>query len=306
MSRPVRPILIPAIALLMVVLSARPAAAHGGDTGGELWHHWSWSELPLLLLMGAVYGLGLRALWKRAGTGTGISRGQLAAFGTGMSVLFVALVSPLDFLAGQLLSAHMVQHLLLTIVAAPLFVIGRFPLAVAWSLTPRWNSKFWKDWRGKQAWDLLTRPAAACLLHAAAIWTWHMPRLYQASLRSEWIHFLEHFAFFLTAFLFWQVFIDLTKMLGAGRSPNFGIGILMVFVLGLVNGLLGVLIAFSTYVWYPIYIHETTLFGLSALEDQQLAGTLMWVPAGIVYTASALGMMGRWLFALESLENPQS
>lgn len=292
--------------MFLFLLSATPAAAHDGETVGDLWQTWSWLEIPGLVLLGAVYIIGLRSLWKRAGTGAGISRGRVASFGVGLSVLFVALVSPLHIFAEELFSAHMVQHLLLVLVAAPLFVIGRFPLALAWGLSSRNTSRIWKDWKGKQAWDFLTHPATACLLHAAAIWTWHMPRLYQASLHYEWVHFLEHSTFFLTAFLFWQVFADLTKSLGAGRSANFGIGIFCVFVIALVNGLLGVLISFSPYVWYPVYIHETTFFGLTALEDQQLAGAIMWVPAGVVYLGSALSVLGRWLFAMESLENPQT
>ena len=302
-----RVIVLLAFVSLLTLLSARPAAAHGGDgSNGEFWQHWAWKDLPLLFLTGVLYISGLRSVWKRAGKGAGISRGRVAAFGTALIVLFIALISPLDYLAEELLSAHMVQHLLLVLVAAPLFVIGHFPLALTWSLKPSWTLKIWKDWRGKQVWTFLTRPAVACLLHVAAIWTWHMPRFYQASLRYEWIHFLEHSSFFLTAFLFWQVFVDLTKTLHGRSSAQFGIGIFSVFAIAMANGLLGVLIAFSPYVWYPIYVHETSLFGLNALEDQQLAGTIMWVPAGIVYTASALTVMGRWLFAMESLENPQS
>lgn len=292
--------------LLMLVLSAYPAAAHGGGAEGNLWERWSWLEFPLLVLTGAVYTMGLRLLWKRAGTGSGISRGRVAAFSAGLSVLFVALVSPLDSLSEELFSAHMVQHLLLVLAAAPLFVIGRFPLALAWVLPARWTSTVWNKWRWKQAWKFFTRPAVASPLHVVTIWAWHMPRLYEASLRNEWVHFLEHASFFLTAFLFWQVFADLVDNLYAGNSAKFGLAIFYVFGIMLVNGLLGVLIAFSPYVWYPIYIHEYTIFGLTALEDQQLAGAIMWVPAGIIYTGSALTVMGRWLFAMESLENPQS
>lgn len=300
-----KPVFAISVVSLIILMNARPAAAHGGGTEQALWQRWSWSELPLLVLTAILYIKGLLALWKRAGAGAGISRRRATVFAAGMALLFIALVSPLDVLAEELLSAHMVQHLLLTLAAAPLFVTGRFPLALAWSLSPRWTSRIWTGWRGRQAWGFLTRPAVACPLHAAAIWTWHMPRLYQASLSNEWVHFLEHITFFLTAFIFWQVFVDLTKTRSAGRSADFGIGIFIVFMIGLVNGLLGVLIAISPYVWYPIYIHENAIFGLTALEDQQLAGAIMWVPAGIVYMGSALSVMGRWLFTMESLENPQ-
>lgn len=291
--------------LVMLSITAYPVAAHDGGTSGDLWQQWAWQDIPLLLLMGGVYALGLRSLWQRAGIGSGISRGRAAAFGVAWIVLFIALVSPLDFLSEELLSAHMIQHLLLILVAAPLFVMGHFTLAVAWAIPARWTSKIWKGWRGEQAWKFLTRPMAVFLLHNAAIWIWHMPKLYEASLRNEWFHFLEHASFFVTAFLFWQVFADLTRSTHASPSVRFGLGVFLVFGTMLVSGFLGVLIAFSTYIWYPAYIHETTLYGLTALEDQQLAGTIMWVPAGVVYVGAAVGVVGRWLFAMEALENPQ-
>ena len=289
--------------LLLLLTTASPVAAHDGITSGNLWQHWAWQDLPWVMLIGGVYALGLRALWARAGVGSGISRERATAFGAAWIVLIIAIISPLDALSEELFSAHMVQHLLLILVCAPLFVVGRFELALAWALPARWTSRLWKEWKGKQVWNTLSRPLTACLLHAAAIWIWHMPRIYEASLRNEGLHFLEHASFFITALLFWQVFTDLTYNVRADSSAKFGLAIFMAFIIMLISGFLGVLITFSPYVWYPIHIHETALYGLSALEDQQLAGTIMWVPAGIVYVAAALGVLGRWLFAREALEN---
>ena len=287
---------------LLLAANVNSVSAHGGGHGGSIWQQWSWLDVPLLLLLGGVYFLGIRSLWKRAGTGAGISRRRAAAFGAAILLLFIALVSPLGALSDQLFSAHMVQHLLLMLAAAPLFVIGRFELAFAWALPSRWTTRIWNKWKGKHAWEYLMRPMTACLLHAAAIWIWHMPRLYEASLRNEWMHFIEHTSFFLTALLFWQVFARLTENIHNGRSATFGVAIMAVFGIAMVSGLLGVLMAFSPYVWYPIHIHETAIFGLTALEDQQLAGTIMWVPAGVVYLGAAVGVMGRWLFGMEAVE----
>lgn len=293
-------ILLLSTIVLVLLLIASPVAAHDG-VSGNLWQHWAWQDLPWVLLIGGVYTLGLRALWARAGVGSGISRGQAIAFGAAWIVLFIAIISPLDALSEELFSVHMVQHLLLILVSAPLFVIGRFELALAWALPPRWTSRLWKNWKGKQFWNALSRPATACMLHAGAIWIWHMPRLYEASLRDDGLHFLEHASFFITALLFWQVFADLIQ--NSGSSAKFGVAIFMAFSIMLISGFLGVLIMFSPYVWYPIHVHQTALYGLTALEDQQLAGTIMWVPAGIVYVAAALAVLGRWLFAREALEN---
>jgi cytochrome c oxidase assembly factor CtaG len=185
-------------------------------------------------------------------------------------------------------------------------VAGRFTLALTWALPPLWIRRIWKQWKWKQAWDFLTRPVTAGLLHAVATWTWHMPRLYEASLHNEAIHFAEHISFFATAFLFWQVFADLAENARMVRSARFGLGIFMVFGVMLVSGFLGVLIAFSPYIWYPSYAHETIRYGLSALEDQQLAGTIMWVPSGVAYVAAALLVIWRWLSAMEAVENPQT
>jgi cytochrome c oxidase assembly factor CtaG len=291
--------------LWISMFTAVPVAAHGGGEG-NLWHHWAWQDLPLLFLIGGIYALGLFSLWAKAGTGAGISRARAGAFGVGWSVLFIALVSPLDLLSDQLFSAHMVQHLLLMLVAAPLFVIGRFPLALSWAFPARWTSKTWNEWQWKQAWNFLTRPATACLLHIGVIWFWHMPQPYEAAIVNEWLHFLEHISFFLTAFLFWQVFADLTDSLRAGGPAKPGLGIFYVFVIMLASGFLGVLITFSPHVWYPLHIHEVDVYGLTALEDQQLAGTIMWVPAGVIYVAAAIGVLSRWLFAMEAVENPQT
>ena len=305
MKRFLKTLLLLLAVLNLSLITASPARAHGG-TSGDLWHHWAWQDLAWLLLIGGVYSLGLRSLWRRAGIGSGISLGRAAAFGAGMIILFLAIVSPLDALSKELFSAHMVQHLLLILVAAPLFVLGRFTLAVAWALPARWTSRIWKDWKWKQVWDVLTRPMNALLLHNLAVWLWHMPRFYEAALESEGLHFLEHASFFLTAFIFWEVFANLTQTMHIARSARFGLGIFLVFGTMLVSGFLGVLITFSPYVWYYIHVRDTAMYGLTALEDQQLAGTLMWVPAGVVYTGAALGVLGRWLFAMEAVETPQT
>ena len=170
MSTSIRIVLLFALMILLLSVTAYPVAAHGGGPSGDLWRQWSWQDLPLLLLMGAVYALGLRALWKRAGTGKSIHHGHIAAFGMGWIVLFIALVSPLDALSEELFSAHMVQHLLMVLVAAPLFALSRFSFAVTWAFPARWTAKVWKEWKWARAWVFLTRPMTVFLIHNAVIW----------------------------------------------------------------------------------------------------------------------------------------
>lgn len=296
---------LPIATLVVTAVAASPALAHAGQPGseGSLWLQWSWTSLAGLVALGAGYGLGLRRLWRRAGAGRGIGREQAAAFAAGLGALLVALVSPLDALSEELFSVHMVQHLLLVLVAAPLLVTGRASLALAWLLPSRVVVGAWKDLGGRRAWELLSHPGVALGLHAATLWFWHMPQPYQAALEVEWLHLLEHGSFFISAALFWQVFGELTQGVRSGGSARFGPGILMVFCMGLANGLLGLLIALSPYVWYPVHGQASGAFGLTALQDQHLAGVVMWVPAGIVYLVSALRVMAGWIFAREALEN---
>src|SRR5688500_9429568 len=124
--------------LLVLLVGASPAAAHGGHAvpPAGLWLEWHPDPLLSLLLgaVGLAYGLGIARLWRRAGFGRGVRPVEACAFGAGMAVLATALISPLDALAGTLLTAHMVQHVLLIAVAPPLLLAGRPDAALAFAL----------------------------------------------------------------------------------------------------------------------------------------------------------------------------
>src|SRR5690606_3995771 len=120
--------------------------------------------------------------------------------------LFLALATPLDPLGGSLFSAHMVQHELLMLLAAPLLVLGAPMVAFLWALPRAWRRPLgrWARRRSvRAAWHAIPHPLVAWGLHAAAIWIWHAPRLYEATLTSDLIHALQHLSFFGTALLFW-------------------------------------------------------------------------------------------------------
>jgi putative membrane protein len=137
--------------------------------------------------------MGVMRLWARAGRGHGVGTPRVAAFAAGWIALAVALVSPLDALGTGLFSAHMVQHEVLMIVAAPLLVLGH-PLAVwAWGLPfeqRRDIGRFFRSRTWKLPWGLVTDPCVAWLLHAVALWLWHIPMLFDAALASEPLHIL--------------------------------------------------------------------------------------------------------------------
>jgi putative membrane protein len=281
----------------LTILSATPAFAHDGRALAphDLWHAWSVEPLVVaaLIVSAGLYIHGVRALWHNAGTGHGLRRWQAGSFAAGWLVLAVALVSPLHRLGAVLFSAHMVQHELLMVVAAPLLVLGRPVVAWLWSVPTAWRHTL-GGWAAaapvRSTWGLVTLPAVAWMLHAAAIWVWHAPGLYQATLESELVHGLQHTSFLASALLFWWALLP-------GRAGRLGgpAGIVYLFTTAVHTTVLGALLTLSSRVWYPLYDTTTTPWGLTALEDQQLAGLIMWVPAGLAYLGAALALAASWL-----------
>lgn len=254
----------------------------------------AWSREPgivvPLAIVGGLYGLGLTRLW-RFGIGRGVSRTQAAAFATGWLVLVAALVSPIHALSEQLFSVHMVQHELLMTLAAPLLVIGRPVVPLVWALPPSGRRLLPRALRTgplKSAWGAITRPFNAWLLHAAAIWLWHMPAPFQATLTSDAVHALQHLSFLGTALLFWW------SLLAASPSTR-GAGVLYLFTTAVHTGVLGALMTFSRTLWYPAYASGAAAWGMTPLEDQQLAGLIMWIPGSVAYLIGALTIAAAWL-----------
>jgi putative membrane protein len=277
--------------------AAFSAFVHDGQPPGphDLWTAWSLEPAVVagLGVIGWLYLKGLRALWRNAGRGHGIQRWEAAAFAGGWIVLLLALVSPLHRMSGELFSAHMVQHELLMAVAAPLLVLGRPVVALVWAVPMSWRRTL-GNWAAvapvQSTWALLTLPAAAWILHASAIWLWHAPALFEATLRSDLIHTLQHLSFLGTGLLFWWAILR-------GRQGRVGrpAAVLSLFTTSLHTTVLGALLAFSSRLWYPLYASRTTAWGLTPLEDQQLAGFIMWVPANLPYLAAALVIATSWL-----------
>jgi putative membrane protein len=257
----------------------------------------AWTFEPAVVLAlglsGWLYLRGLRRLWRSAGTSRGIQRWEAGAFAAGWMALAVALTSPLHRLGDVLFSAHMVQHELLMVVAAPLLVLGRPIVPFLWALPLAWRRKV-GDWADRPpvtaAWSFLTLPLVAWVLHAIAIWLWHAPALYQATLDSEAVHTLQHLSFLGTALLFWWTVLRWRE--GRLGRPA---AVLSVFTTSVHTSLLGALLAFSSSLWYPLYATRTIPWGLTPLEDQQLAGLIMWVPASLAYLIAALLIIASWL-----------
>jgi len=235
---------------------------------------------------------GARA-WRSGGARPHVRLQPAIAFAISWLALVVALVSPLDEWSETLLVAHMAQHELLMVVAAPLMALSGPLVALLWALPADLR-------RGAIAvatrrpiaavWTALTAPPVAWLLHAVALWVWHLPALYAAALEHEAVHAAQHLCFFGTAALFWWGLVH-----GRYGRLGYGAAVLYLFATGLHSGVLGALLGFSPHIWYPAYAATSEAWGLTPLEDQQLAGFLMWVPAGLVFALGGLGFFTAWL-----------
>jgi cytochrome c oxidase assembly factor CtaG/cytochrome c2 len=271
----------------MLLHAGAPLAPH------DLWAAWSFEPLVVLAIAAAafLYGRGYLTAVSRSTRGTKGLHLRCAAFATGILTLMIALVSPLHAVGGVLFSAHMVQHELLMTIAAPLIVLGRPGTPLMWALPERIRGRVAGLTRHSAfhtAWKTASNPISAWLLHGAAIWVWHVPSLYDASVESELVHSLQHYSFFATALLFWWSVLQ-------GRSPaRAGIAVMSLFTTALHTGLLGALLSSGDAAVYKAY-DSTRSWGLTPLEDQQLGGIIMWVPGAVPYAVAALFLITRWL-----------
>jgi putative membrane protein len=251
---------------------------------------WSWEPaiiVPLAVLLG-VYTAGV---FRRGHIH--ILRWRHASFYAGWLTLALALVSPIHELGEKLFSAHMLQHEILILISAPFISAAHPGATVLWAFAPGHRANLGGRVHAIERSTpvaLLTRPLAAWLLEAAALWIWHIPVLYQATLTSDWIHATQHLSFFVTAVLFWSA------LYGVGRSAmSYGAATFYVFGTAVHCSALGALLTFSSVLWYPVYQQTTQAWGLAPLQDQQLGGVIMWVPSGIVFVVIGLALFAKWL-----------
>ncbi|MGN6551167.1 MAG: cytochrome c oxidase assembly protein [Pararhizobium sp.] len=276
-------------------LLASSAPGPAGSFCGTVLFGWT-ADLSVtapLLLTAGLYGIGVARLWRRAGAGRGARFDQVACFSAGWLVLAAALVSPLHEASERVFTAHMIEHELIMAVAAPLLAVSR-PLApMLWSLpaAARREIGAWPKARWFRAlWHGLTTPVVATLLHGLAIWLWHAPPLFKAALASEPVHWLQHFCFLFSALLFWW-----TLFFSRASRRSFGPAIGHLFATAGHTGLLGLLLVLSPHVWFPGQGIGAAAWGLTAMEDQQLAGLVMWIPASLIYAGAAIALAGAWI-----------
>jgi cytochrome c oxidase assembly factor CtaG len=264
----------------------------------------------LLALAGALYTRGWRRLWQRTHhtQQRGESRSQrafsknrplavrwrLAAYLAGLFVIGLALLSPIDVLGSQLFLMHMVQHLLLIMIAPPLLLIANPMAVILWGLPTRARHRVGRVMSHllhrkssfRHALRSLTAPGVIWLFSVISIIGWHDPVAYNGALRNRYIHDLEHINFFLVGMLFWW------KVTGAGpriykQFPLIG---RIAFVIAAIppNMFTGVVIAFATEPLYSYYTTVPRLWGISVMTDQQVSGIIMWIPGSMMYIIAAL------------------
>lgn len=262
---------------------------------------WDWriELIVVLLVLGFLYGAGWRKLRQK---GSQLAVGwRLAAYWTGLILVGLALMSPLDTLSNQFFFMHMIQHLLLIMVVPPLLMVANpFPV-VLWGLPDRARRStgrglsrlLHRESRFRHVVIKITGPGLIWMATIALLILWHDPNLYNAALRYEWLHDLEHFSFFLPALVYWWLVTAAGPRLHKRFPDGLRIGYVILAIPPVM--LLGIVLSFATRPIYTYYLSVPRVGGLSVLEDQMLGGVIMWVPGSMMYMIAALLATAAWL-----------
>jgi cytochrome c oxidase assembly factor CtaG len=263
-----------------------------------LWKHillaWDWEPSIIVGCVGLLLGYALLSRFRWIG--------HAVYYVTGVIIMLLALVSPIDALSDDyLFSAHMFQHLLLSQVVPPLLLLG-IP-AAWWEQLLRWRPMAKIE-------SVLRAPIRAWLIGIVGLWIWHWPRLFGLALENENIHIVQHLCFMVTGCIFWWPIVTPLPQ----HRLTVGVACLYLFTACTISSLLGIFITLSSTILYPFYsTGDDPLNILSALrqhlsvrEDQQLGGLLMWVPCCLVYASAILLTLGRWHASGQDGESPLS
>jgi cytochrome c oxidase assembly factor CtaG len=256
--------------------------------------------LFVVVLFGAAYGAGWVRL--RRVNRLAMAPWQLVLYLGGLTAILAALVSPIDALSEERLSMHMVQHLLLLMIA-PLFFLLANPLPpLLWGSPRKVRLRLGRLLTRSSVfrtvlWALTLLPVT-CSVYVVNLWAWHHPVLYQLALRNEWAHDLQHVLFFSTAALFWWPIVSPAPRLHGLIS--YGYRIVYLIAATLQNTLLGMTISFPERVIYPFYATVPQLRSLSPINDQALGGGIMWV-SGHMYLIPILILVYRMLVREENV-----
>ncbi len=248
------------------------------------------ATVAMLLLTAAIYARGFGKLHMQMPERFSLRR--LAAFMGGVATLLIAIASPLAALDDVLLQVHMIQHLLLMLVAPVLILAGWPAIAMLRGLPPRVSRSvlvpILRSRKVRALFSWLAEPIVAWIAFTAAIWIWHAPAAFQRAMRSENWHAFEHACFFATALMYWWPVIQ--PWPSARRWPR-GAMIPYLVLADAQNSLLAALFTFSNHLLYPLYASAPRLGGISPLDDQIVAGAIMWVPGSLFFLIPAAIIM---------------
>ena len=215
-------------------------------------------------------------------------RSQIIWFILGVFFIFLALVSPLDGLSDEyLFSAHMLQHTLLIIIVPPLLLLG----------TPGWLiDSFVRHPIVLRVARFLTNPIPAYCIFNVVFSTWHFPIFYEAALDNQSIHIFEHLCFMVAGVLnWWPIFSSSTKL----PRISYPAQMLYLFLESIPSTILGAVIIFSPTILYPFYENAPRILGISVMTDQQIAGLIMAMPAGMAYLVALTVVFFTWSYREE-------
>jgi cytochrome c oxidase assembly factor CtaG len=219
-------------------------------------------------------------------------------FLSGWTVLTLALVSPLHEAGERSFTMHMIEHELIMLVATLLLAASGAGGVFAWGLPRPMRMALAGGWKSplQAIWRRLTEPVTATAVQGAVMWAWHAPPLFDRALDSFGWHVFQHACFFLSSLLFWWAMFN-----PRGRGSGYGVSAACLFVTSMIGGALGALMGFSSSPWYADYAAMgMTGIGLDPVDDQRLAGLIMWIPGGLVHGLAAIGMFYKWLRASEA------
>lgn len=265
-----------------------------GD-GAFSWMNWEMHPSTLIgcALLAGVYLAGVGPLRRRYGWAEQVSRWYVVSFLSGVAILFLSLNGPLhDLSDNYLLSAHMVQHMLLMLIMPVLLLIG----------TPAWLVRPLLEVRGVMTLArFLTHPGTAFTLYNVVFIGWHFPAAYNLALTDHGVHIVQHLMFMAVSVIMWWPVVNPVPELARLNSP---LQLLYLFAFGIPMSVVSAFITMSESVVYPWYHEAPRVFALSALEDQQLGGLIMWVPGMLVYWGAVSVVFLRWS-AREEKEEPR-
>lgn len=265
-----------------------------------------WLLTGLLIVVAALYARGFLRLWHKSAAGKHSLRRQGLLFSAGWMVMALSLLSPLHRLGARSFTAHMIEHELLMLVATPLMALSK-PLGILlWGFRSPIRQVL--AGMGKTSsftafWNVISSPLSASLIQATMLWVWHSPMLFDRALQSEGWHAAQHLSLVFSALLFWW---SMNRTAATLQRP--GVAVFFLFFTSIQSGFLGALMAFANSPWYTRYaaMGMSGTGNLTPLEDQQVAGLIMWIPGGAVHALAAFFYLGLWFHQLRRAQrSPQ-